>query len=348
MRGFRRLVLAIAAVSACSDPVKPWPLPQPVPWDTIDVQVGTQIERDVHEIVVDPRDAAVIYVVSGNGLFASDNGGTTWRRIYTSTTAAIGKVALDPANPDRVYFASFRMLLVSPDRGASWDTLNVLPENEGIRAIEISRFAPGTIYVGAQGPGNYGIWRSIDAGLSWESHAYPTLLTGTSQFLPWDIAEDPQDGTLYVANEIHDHQSRHPAFRSVDGGLSWENVSEALPWHGVRIIVEPNHDVVYLTEGAGVWRSKDHGISWRQVGNGTFALDLVRDANTPSRYFGGEVFYLPYDRSGGVYVSTDSLVTFVRHGLDGLTCGSLAISADSRRLYAACWSGGTFVLELAP
>lgn len=342
-RGFPLIVAA--ALSACADPVKPWPALD-VRWDTIDVRVNGVLERGVQEIVVDPRSADVIYVAADRGLYASTNGGATWRLAVGSSYA--GKVALDPADLDRVYYAHYMTLAVSPDRGVSWDTVWTFPALEGIRSIEISRYSPGTIFVGTQGPGNFGIWRSTDGGASWESHAYPTTIDASSQFLPWDIAEDPMDGTLYVANEIHDHKSRHPAFRSTDGGITWENVTEALPWHGTRIIVEPNHHVVYLTEGAGVWRSRDHGLSWRQVGNGTFALELLRDPNTPGRYFGGEVFYQPYERNGGVFLSVDSMVTFVSYGLEGKTCGSLALSSDSRRLYAACWSAGTFVKHLEP
>ena len=211
----------------------------------------------------------------------------------------------------------------------------------------MSRIDPRFLYVGTQGPSNAGLYRSLNTGVDWEAHSFPVTLSGVSQFIPWDIGEDPLDGTLYVPTEIDNHpQPYHPpAFRSDDRGATWTNITGSLPWHGVRVIVQaPSHTVLFLTEGAGLFRSTDRGATWNPFGNASFADDLEIDPNNPSRMFGGDVY--SSGRVGGVFLSTDGGVTFSPYGLDGRTCGSLSVAADSSRLYAACYNLGIFVRRL--
>jgi hypothetical protein len=198
-----------------------------------------------------------------------------------------------------------------------------------------------------QGPSNAGIYRSLDEGLTWESHPFGYPITGKTEFIPWDIAEDPVDGTLYVPTELHDHPLpyRPPLFRSLDRGVSWQGVSGGKFWHGTKVVVRPeNHEVIFLTEGAGLYRSTDHGRSWSQLGNSFFAADLLLDPNRSSRFFGGDVVYGLH--SGGVFLSNDSGRTFMAYGLEDRTCGRLALSGDSAFLYAVCFNSGIFLRRL--
>lgn len=314
-------------------------------WESLGgIDFGTITDGGVYQLVVDPRDNDLLYAAGVYGFFVSRDGGTTWSQLYAPPFPGDpGIVEQDPNDPDRVFYAVRNTLGVT-DAGMTWRPINDFPSY--IRSVEVSRFDGRTIYVGLQGPSNDGIYRSTDDGVTWESHSFGHPTTGATEFIPWDIAEDPVDGTLYVATELHDHPQpyRAPAFRSVDRGLSWQDMTGSLPWHGSRILVHPvTREVLFLTEGAGLFSSTDRGTSWRQVGNAYFTLTLLMDLNKPGRFFGGDVFF--GGRLGGVLLSTDDKRTFFHYGLGGRTCGSLAITGDSSLLYAAC-DGRIFVRRL--
>src|SRR6202167_3108477 len=68
-------------------------------------------------IAVAPSNANVVYVGTGepdirsqhsygNGMYKSTDAGKTWTHIGLEATLHIGKIAVDPLNPDRVYVAA--------------------------------------------------------------------------------------------------------------------------------------------------------------------------------------------------------------------------------------------------
>jgi photosystem II stability/assembly factor-like uncharacterized protein len=309
------------------------------------VTADGQTETAVHDIKVDPRDSQLLYVVGERGAYVSRDRGMSWTLSHTLQFRAIGTLAMDPVNPDRVYYGAQQTLRRSVDKGATWQILKEFPDF--FRSIEISSRPDRAIFVGLQGPANAGIFRSLDDGVTWSSHAFPYTVSGITQFIPWDIAEDPADGTLYVPTELHNHPQpyRPPAFRSTDRGATWQDVTGALPWHGVKVEFRPGtQDAFFLTEGAGLFRSSDRGGSWNRHGNASFALELVIDPRRPTRFFGGEVVFT--GRNGGVFLSTDAGATFTPYGLDGRTCGRLALSGDSGLLFAACYGAGVYARRL--
>ena len=121
----------------------------------------------------------------------------------------------------------------------------------------------GTVYATTPGVSgeNPGIYISEDFGASWNFHSFGVA---ESFLIAWDIARDPVSGTLYVVTEsppIHSRTS--PLLRSLDNGVTWQDVSGSLPWHGVQVQVDPdNQDVYVLQEGPGVYRSSNFGASW--------------------------------------------------------------------------------------
>lgn len=302
-------------------------------------------DTGVYDLFVDPRDDRLLYAAGDRGLFTSRDRGASWTQQHVTTAGNNpGVLAPDPRNPDRVLYGVRTTLFVSEDRGGSWQLLDTF--KSGIRSVQISSLDSRTIYVGLQGPDNDGIYKSTDAGLSWEAHPFGYPVTGITQLIPWDISEDPVDGTLYVPTELHDHPQpyRPPAFRSIDGGLSWQNITGSLPWHGTKIVVHPGtREVFFLTEGAGLYRSADQGLSWARHGTASFASDLLIDPREHVRWFGGEIFF--GGRRGGVYMSTDGAQTFVSFGLDGRSCG-VKLSGDSRLLFAHCYNSGVWVRDL--
>src|SRR5680860_829412 len=117
-------------------------------WKTIDggnywrnVSDGFFKRASVGALAVAPCDYNVIYagmgettirgnVSHGDGVYRSTDAGQTWSHLGLEATRGIGKVRVDPRNPDVVFVAAFghahgpnpeRGLYRSPNGGQSWE-----------------------------------------------------------------------------------------------------------------------------------------------------------------------------------------------------------------------------------
>src|SRR5204862_4021558 len=151
-------------------------------------------------IGVAPSDPNIVYVGTGeadmrdsiqfgDGMYKSTDAGKTWKRIGLENTRQIGRVLVDPKNPNIVFVAALGNAYASnPDRGvyrsrdggATWQ--KVLFKNDDVGAIDLNfdptnsqivyatlwnvRRPPWFIYAPANGPGG-GIFKSTDGGTTW-------------------------------------------------------------------------------------------------------------------------------------------------------------------------------------
>lgn len=133
-----------------------------------------------------PRDSAGY----GDGVYKSTDGGRTWTHAGLEHTRWIGKIAVDPRNPDVVFVAAMgslygsnpeRGVFRSRDGGRSWE--KVLYHDENVGAIEVvidpsnprvvyaglwnTRRPPWFVYAPSNGPGG-GLYKSTDGGTTWK------------------------------------------------------------------------------------------------------------------------------------------------------------------------------------
>ena len=155
-------------------------------------------------IAVAQSNPNVIYVGTGEpdirsqhsygiGVFKSTDAGKTWKQIGLEKTEHIGKIVIDPADPDRVYVAALgsayqanadRGVYRSTDGGAHWQKVLFKqsdPENVGAvdlaldpknpRALYASLWAtrrpPWAVYAPSNMPGS-GLYKSSDGGDTWK------------------------------------------------------------------------------------------------------------------------------------------------------------------------------------
>ena len=150
---------------------------------------------------------------------------------------------------------------------------------------------PNLFYFGSTGGG---IWKTNDAGNSWEnlSDGYFGGSVGAVAVSDWD------PNVIYVGGgEVTvrgNVSSGYGIWKSVDGGETWENKGLPDSYHVVRIKIHPkNPDLVYAavmgnlykpTTTRGVYRSKDGGDHWEKVlfaNENAGAVELVMDPNNP-------------------------------------------------------------------
>jgi photosystem II stability/assembly factor-like uncharacterized protein len=306
---------------------------------------------NVGDISVDREDSNILYVtVYSYGLIVSRDGGTSWETAVAGTHQ--GAIGVDPHSVDRIFYGQRENLYVSYDRGMTWSLLHTFGPGAIFVNIAVSRIDPDIIYANLSGTNGF-FFRSLNGGSTWETYSFGQTV-GLDNFIPWAIAEDPVDGTLYVGVELGNHpQPYYPPFlRSVDGGVTWENLVEGMTslnqgpiWHVTSVVVHPdNHKVYAISEGPGLYTSMDHGLSWSRTPESALIGELTRDPGREGWLFAGSVYYESLD--GGVYITTDDGKNFYPFGLQGRTVSGLSLTGNGSRLYAASYQSGIYYTPL--
>ena len=250
-----------------------------------------------------PSQPSVFYIGAVNGgVWKTDDAGRSWRPIFDAQpTQSIGAIAVAPSDPNIIYVASGEGLLRpdlsvgngiyrSRDAGRTWSHLG-LTEGQQIAELAIDPRDPSRLFAAVlghpYGPNpERGIYRSQDAGASWERVLYKDADTGASA-----VAIDPVHPEVVYAglwqarlgpwedkNEFNG--TGGGLFKSTDGGSSWRRLSAGLPatLAQVNIAIAPSTPQrLYLSVGTsepgdysssaglGVFRSDDGGESWTRI-----------------------------------------------------------------------------------
>ena len=245
-------------------------------------------------IGVAPSNPRIVYVGTGeadmrdsisfgNGMYKSTDAGSSWKHIGLDATRQIGRVLVDPKNPEIVFVAALGHAYgPSPDRGvyrtrdggATWQ--KVLYKNDGVGAIDLAldpansqviyaslwatRRPPWYIYNPSNGPGS-GIFKSIDGGTTWQPLA--TGLTAESIGRIGIAVAPANAGRVYAIVDAKDGG----LYRSDNAGANWARISGdnrvwGRGWYFGKVTVDPkNQDIVYVSNTA-LYKSIDGGKSW--------------------------------------------------------------------------------------
>ena len=245
-------------------------------------------------LAVAPSDPRVIYVgtgeadmrsdiAQGDGVYASRDGGRSWSHLGLEDTQQIGRVLVDPRDPDVVYVAALghpygpnpeRGVFRSRDGGRTW--LKVLGRDDDTGAIDLAfepgnpstiyaalwqtRRPPWNVYPPSSGPGS-GVYKTTDGGDTWqslagrglpESHGRVGLAVAPSAPRRVYAMVDAAAGGLY---------------RSDDAGASFARVSDdrriwSRGWYFGGLAVDPRDPDVVWACNVSLYRSNDGGRSF--------------------------------------------------------------------------------------
>lgn len=216
-----------------------------------------------------------LYVDTGGGIFRSADGARSWRQTGNAPTdASLDEAFLvDPSAPDTLYLAGFGGIFRSEDQGATWTMLaEGLPQLPFQTALAFYALAadpsrPGLLYAGSY---QHGVARSEDGGDHWSLGVEPGLEEGPVALLK---VHPLRPDTLYVGLATRGDR----AFRSTDGGSTWEELAPQVTRDGLLDLgFDPGDpDTLYLANEKGLWKSRDGGGTWSQLDASSFSKVAV-------------------------------------------------------------------------
>jgi len=250
-------------------------------------------------LAIAPSDPNVIYVGTGeadmrsdislgDGVYKSADAGATWEHIGLESTRAIGRILVDPHDPNIVMVAALghpygpnreRGVFRSTDGGKTWQKVLYKDENTGAidlcyvpedsrvvyAALWQTRRPPWSTYPPIDGPGS-GLYKSTDGGLTWSAITGHGLPSGQVGRIGVTVARGEQGRRVFALVDTADSKERG-LYRSNDSGATWQHVSsdpriDGRAWYFSGVIVDPNHpDTVYVANTA-LYRSTDGGRTY--------------------------------------------------------------------------------------
>jgi len=200
----------------------------------------------LHTILLDPTNPQRMYIaVSAAGCYRTDDGGQTWRPYNKNVRAdfmpnkfpefgqCVHKMVMHPSNPNLIYQQNHCGVYRSDNAGEDWIDIGEgkLPARFGF-PIAVHPTDPRTVYVALEESdefrlsvdGKFSVWRSRDAGDSWDRMTKGLPDRAHLVVLREAMATDPfEEAGIYVGTNTGQ------LFYSRDSGDSWDLLADFLP-----------------------------------------------------------------------------------------------------------------------
>ena len=225
------------------------------------------------------------HISVGQGIYKSTDAGKSWTLMGLEKTGRIGRIVINPRNPDIVLAAALghaygpqqeRGVFRTIDGGKTWERVLFTDENTGCSDLVMDPNNPRILFAGmwplaihtwgreSGGPGS-GLFKSTDGGATWKRLSGRGLPARTTGKFALAIARS-NSNRVYAMIETGDgvplegkETDRGKLWRSDDGGENWRLVSYDRNMGGrthyyFRTEVSPNNEneAYFLTGGFAV------------------------------------------------------------------------------------------------
>ncbi|MGH9972045.1 MAG: sialidase [Pyrinomonadaceae bacterium] len=264
-----------------------------VHWESI---FDDQPVSSIGSLAIAPSDPNVVWagtgeawirshISVGQGIYKSTDAGKTWALMGLEKTGRIGRIVIDPQNPDIVLAAAMghaygpqqeRGVFRTSNGGKTWERVLFTDENTGCSDLVMDPNNPRILFAGmwplvirtwgreSGGPGS-GLFRSTDGGITWKNLTGSGLPSRTTGKFALAIARS-NSNRVYALVETGDgvplngkETDRGKLWRSDDGGDTWRLTSYDRNLGGrthyyFRTEVSPDNpnETYYLTGGYAV------------------------------------------------------------------------------------------------
>ena len=263
-----------------------------------------------------------------------------WRLVGPHRGGRADGVTGVPGSNKNYYFASTGGgVWKTLDAGKSWKSVSDGFFGGSIGAVAVAESDTSVVYAGGGEKtvrGNvsfgYGVWRSGDAGKTWQRAGLDK-----SRFVSRLRIHPTNPDVVYAAvlGDIFKPDANRGVFKTTDGGQSWEKVLFASDVAGaVDLILDPkNPEIIYVTtwdlkrtpyslESGGLnsklYKSTDGGKNW---------VDLTKNEGFPKGLLGimgitvspinsNRLYAIIENENGGVFSSTDAGKTWTKTNED--------------------------------
>ena len=286
-------------------------------------------------VTMDPSNHNIIWVGTGennnqrsvaygDGIYKSNDGGSSWNKMGLENSEHIGKIIVHPDNSDIVWVAAIgplwnkggdRGVYKTMDGGENWDAVLTIDEHTGVTDLIIDPRNPDVLYAAAfqrarhvftylgGGPGS-AIYKTTNGGLDWEkaNKGLPSVDLGRI-----GLAISPADPEFLYAI-VEASQGKSGFYRSTNRGASWHKQGSYVTSGNYYQEIVPDPIDVHTIYGMDTWLHVSHngGKSFTRTGENTKHVDnhcmWINPKNNKHWLVGCD---------GGIYETYDAAKTWV-------------------------------------
>ncbi len=329
-------------------------------WAPISDSIGV---GSIGAVAAAPSNGEIVWVGSGEannlrssswgvGVFKSADGGRTWSKAMLPRTQHIGRIVIDPRDPDVVYVAAVgplwapggeRGLFKTTDGGKSWTNTREISDQTGFGEVVMDPSNPDVLYAASlqrerreygflPGGTESAIWKTTDGAKSW-TRLSKGLPTGEIGRIGLSVCRS-RPKTVYAS--VHAKGAANGFYRSDDAGATWRqtNTSNGTAWFYSQVRCDPTDAEHVYRLNAASQESSDGGRTWTPFANGggvhSDAHALWINPEAPEHIILGN--------DGGIDISHDRGRTW--YNVENIVGAQFyAISVDDARPYYNVYGG---------
>jgi photosystem II stability/assembly factor-like uncharacterized protein len=274
-------------------------------------KMGLDLTQHIARILMHPKDPNIVYVAAQGalyskskerGIYKSVDGGNTWKNVlYVDDKTGCAELSMDMNNPMIIYAAMWEHgrqpwkvisggpgsgLYKSTDGGERWEKMKEgLPTEMGKMSIAVCRSNSEKVYALIESDSEKeegGLYMSENAGKSWSQVSDDNHLIQRAWYYIELFPDPMNENTLYVLSASE--------FRSIDGGKTWEDISNTHGDYHDLWINPTNSNNMIISDDGGSAITFNQGKTWSSQNNQPTAqfYRINVDNQFPYNIYGGQ------------------------------------------------------------
>ncbi|MDD4606810.1 MAG: hypothetical protein PHS07_00515 [Patescibacteria group bacterium] len=284
-------------------------------------EVRTIDLANIKEIIFDPQESQILYIITNQGLHVSYDGAEKWTKIHPAGN--ISSLATHPSDRNILYLAVGNLIYKTWDAGNQWQNIYTEATGAGINSLAIDSYDARKVYAGRS---DGTLIRSLDNGDS------------------WDVVEkfdNPINKILINKNDtriIYIVTQDKGVFKTTDLGANWQDIINSevkKEYKGITTIYQimlnyAHRDAILMATNYGLVESLDGGQTWQ-------AFNLLSAPNSMVFYSLAvnpqNDNYIYYGTKNNIYKTTDRGGTWITQNLPtSRTPTSLKVDLDDGQI----------------